>query len=182
VPNWALNRWTVRAFNEVWYRKAPGRPHTGLQSIPAFFHPLDSVENWNRIYGKRGFLQYQFVVADAEVVRHALEQVSAAGCPAFLAVLKRFGAQNTAPLSFPSSGWTLALDIPTSVPGLADLLDGLDERVVAAGGRVYLAKDSRMRPALLPAMYPRLATFRHVRESVDPTGRWRSDLSERLGL
>ena len=182
VPNWALNRLSVRAFNEMWFRKAPARPTESLQTIPAFFHPLDGVANWNRIYGKRGFLQYQFVVEDAEVVRHALQKVSAAGCPAFLAVLKRFGAQNGSPLSFPMTGWTLALDVPTSVPGLAALLDELDEEIVAAGGRLYLAKDSRMNPHLLPQMYPRLADFQQLRASVDPGRRWRSDMSERLGL
>ncbi|MEI2642919.1 MAG: FAD-binding oxidoreductase [Candidatus Nanopelagicales bacterium] len=182
IPNWALNRRTVRAFNEVWYRKAPASPHTGLQSIAAFFHPLDSVHNWNRIYGRRGFLQYQFVVENTDVVRHALERVAAAGCPAFLAVLKRFGAQNTAPLSFPMNGWTLALDVPTTVPGLAQLLDRLDREVVDAGGRVYLAKDSRLDPSLLAPMYPGLPEFRRVRDEVDPGRRWRSDMSERLGL
>lgn len=182
VPNWALNRLSVRAFNELWFRKAPGRPADSVQSIAAYFHPLDSVDNWNRIYGQRGFLQYQFVVEDDDVVRHALERVSSVGCPAFLAVLKRFGAQNSAPLSFPMNGWTLALDVPTTVPGLSRLLDELDEEIVAAGGRLYLAKDSRMNPQLLPAMYPRLDEFRAVRDAVDPQRRWRSDLSERLGL
>lgn len=182
VPNWALNRLSVRAFNEVWFRKAPARPSESVQSIPAFFHPLDSVDNWNRIYGKRGFLQYQFVVEDSEIVRHALEQFAAVGAPCFLAVLKRFGAQNSAPLSFPMQGWTLTLDVPTSVPGLGQLLDSLDDEVVAAGGRLYLAKDSRMRPEHVPVMYPRLPEFRQVRDDVDPQRRWRSDLSERLGL
>ncbi len=182
VPNWALNKLSVRAFNEVWFRKAPATPKTTVQSIAAFFHPLDSVHNWNRIYGKRGFLQYQFVVEDSEVVRHALQRVSAVGCPSFLAVLKRFGAQNSALMSFPMNGWTLTLDVPTTVPGLSALLDDLDEEIVAAGGRLYLAKDARTRPDLLPHMYPRLAEFQKVRDEVDPHRQWRSDLSERLGL
>lgn len=182
VPNWVLNRMTVRAFNEMWYRKAPATATTTIESIPAFFHPLDAVDNWNRVYGQRGFLQYQFVVEQTEVVRHALERISEVGCPAFLAVLKRFGAQNPAPLSFPMTGWTLALDVPTSVPGLGPLLDELDEQIVDAGGRLYLAKDSRMNPALLDRMYPHLDQFRRIRDEVDPERRWRSDLSERLGL
>ncbi len=153
-----------------------------IQSIPAFFHPLDGVRDWNRIYGTRGFLQYQFVVSDSEVVRSALEQVSAAGCPVFLAVLKRFGPGNASPLSFPKSGWTLTMDIPTDVPGLSHLLDRLDEEVVDAGGRVYLAKDSRMHPRHLSAMYPALDDFREIRQHVDPHERWRSDQSVRLGL
>ncbi|MEZ5184667.1 MAG: FAD-binding oxidoreductase [Candidatus Nanopelagicales bacterium] len=182
MPNWALGQFSVSAFNEVWFRKAPKQRQGEIQSIPAFFHPLDGVRDWNRIYGNRGFLQYQFVVADTEVVRHALEKVSAAGCPVFLAVLKRFGPANSSPLSFPMSGWTLTLDIPTSVPGLSHLLDELDDEVVQAGGRVYLAKDSRMDPLHLPTMYPRLEEFRQVRQRLDPHRRWRSDLSERLGL
>jgi decaprenylphospho-beta-D-ribofuranose 2-oxidase len=182
VPDWALNKWSVRAFNEVWFRKAPSQPTESIQSIAAFFHPLDSVDNWNRIYGRRGFLQYQFVVEDDQVVRHALERIAGTGCPSFLAVLKRFGAQNTAPMSFPMNGWTLALDIPTSVPGLFELLDELDEEVVAAGGRLYLAKDSRVDPGLVPTMYPQLGDFRRVRQAVDPARKWQSDMSERLGL
>lgn len=182
MPNWALNRASVSAFNEVWFRKAPKHREGEIQGFPAYFHPLDSVRDWNRIYGKRGFLQYQFVVTDTEVVRHALEKVSAAHCPVFLAVLKRFGPANDAPLSFPMAGWTLTLDIPTSVPGLSQMLDELDEEVVQAGGRIYLAKDSRMNPQHLCAMYPRLDEFRAARERVDPHRRWRSDLSNRLGL
>jgi decaprenylphospho-beta-D-ribofuranose 2-oxidase len=182
MPNKALNRLTVAAFNEVWFRKAPKHRTAEIQSIPMFFHPLDGVRDWNRVYGSRGFLQYQFVVEDAEVVRGALKRFSSARCPVFLAVLKRFGPQNDSPLSFPTTGWTLALDIPTDVPGLSALLDELDEEVVAAGGRVYLAKDSRMNPGHLDAMYPRLGEFREIRERVDPQRRWRSDLSVRLGL
>jgi decaprenylphospho-beta-D-ribofuranose 2-oxidase len=181
VPSGLVRRSTMRAFNEVWFRRArqePGR----LEPLYDFFWPLDGLRDWNRLYGRHGFLQYQFAVPlDREdVVRLAVERFSEAGC-ASLAVLKRFGPGREL-LSFPMEGWTLAVDAPAGADGLPGLLDGLDAAVAEAGGRVYLAKDSRLRPELLAAMYPDLTSWRAIREAADPNGVMHSDLAHRVGL
>ncbi|MCX3285454.1 FAD-binding oxidoreductase [Streptomyces sp. NEAU-H22] len=184
LPEGLLSRTTVGLFNELWYRKAP-RARTGrLQRISGFFHPLDGVPHWNRVYGRGGFVQYQFVVGHGreDTLRRIVRRISEHRCPSFLAVLKRFGEADPGWLSFPVPGWTLALDIPAGLPGLGAFLDELDEEVAAAGGRVYLAKDARLRPELLAAMYPRLDDFRELRAELDPHGVFVSDLARRLSL
>lgn len=183
LPLSAVNRLTSRAFNALWYAKAP-RQRTGeVQDITQFFHPLDVVGDWNRLYGPRGFCQYQFVVPDGEELAFttAVERIAASGHMSSLNVLKRFGAGSPSPLSFPLPGWTLAVDLPVR-PGLDSLLSHLDALVAEAGGRVYLAKDSRTSPAAIRRMYPRLEEFLAIRHRVDPTGVFRSDLSRRLDL
>lgn len=183
APGWLISRPTVRAFNEVWFRKAPAARVGELSSISAFFHPLDGISGWNRLYGAGGFVQYQFVVPDEgeEAMPEILNLLARAGHPSFLAVLKRFGPGNDSPMSFPMTGWTLALDLPTHAD-LRALFATLDQIVTAAGGRVYLAKDARLDPDTLAAMYPRLDEFRAMLARLDPDRVFRSDLARRLAL
>jgi len=183
APVRLMNRHTVRALNEAWFRTSPTR-YGALRPLGAFFHPLDGVADWNLLYGPEGFVQYQFAVAPerGDVLEDAVAAIAASGIPSFLAVLKRFGPGTPGPLSFSQEGWTLALDFPLGPPGLPALLDGLDERVADAGGRVYLAKDARLRPEHLFAMYPRVGELATVSRRADPEGVLASDLSRRLGI
>ena len=179
-----INRLSVTAFNELWYRKAPLARQGELQSIPAYFHPLDLVGSWNRVYGRQGFLQYQFVVpfGAEDVLRTVIERISASALPIFLTVLKRFGPGNPGHLSFPMGGWTLAIDVPADRAGLSELLHGLDTLVLDAGGRHYLAKDFQTSASSIRRGYPRLDDWLEIRNRVDPAGVWASDLSRRLAL
>lgn len=184
APSGLLNPLSIRVFNELWFRKAPKNRVDERQSIGTFFHPLDGVNDWNRLYGRRGFVQYQFAVPDAatDTVQHAIETLSSSGVPSFLAVLKRFGDGNKGSLSFPTPGWTLALDLPVGPAGLPRVLDQLDKLVLEAEGRVYLAKDSRLDPVSFRLMYPKYQEFLAVKNAVDPNGVLTSDLARRLEL
>lgn len=184
LPYGVIRARTVEAFNAAWFRAAPRRPTERIASLWEFFYPLDALGNWNYLYGPAGMVQYQFAVdrRHADVVRRAIEMVLDAGAPCSLAVLKRFGPGNEGFLSFPVEGWTLAMDFAVGPEGLPALLDRLDVLVADSSGRVYLAKDARLRPELLPVMYPRSAAFGAVCHEVDPLGVMCSDLSRRLLL
>lgn len=183
LPN-VLTPLGVRAFNEWWFRRAPRRRVAEVQSIARFFHPLDAVADWNRLYGPRGFVQYQFVVPPdrTDTMRRVVERIVSSGHASFLAVLKRFGPGDAAMLGFPCEGWTLALDLPAGSPGLDRLLRTLDALVLEAGGRHYLAKDATATPETIRAGYPELDRWLDVRRRIDPEGRFVSDLARRLEL
>ncbi|GAB3504003.1 FAD-binding oxidoreductase [Amycolatopsis cihanbeyliensis] len=181
-PPGLLNRFTGRVFSELWYRKSPTKLGA-VQNITQFLHPLDIIGEWNRGYGPHGFLQYQFVVPleRADVIRSALAAMTERGQVSALNVLKRFGEGNQAPLSFPKPGWTLCVDIPVG-RGLTELCAELDTMVLDAGGRHYLAKESRASPEAIQQGYPRLDEWRKIRNAYDPDGVFASDMARRLNL
>jgi decaprenylphospho-beta-D-ribofuranose 2-oxidase len=176
-----INKFTVRAFNEMWYRKPLAK---GISPIDLFMHPLDRIQNWNRVYGDRGFLQYQFVVPEGneDFLGHVLSTMKDLGAASFLGVLKKFGEGSRGHLSFPKPGWTLALDIPSHIDNLEQTLNSLDSQVCARDGRIYLIKDARLNPEFVPMMYPKLEEWRSIRNNMDPRGMWQSDQSRRLKL
>ncbi|HEX8976835.1 MAG TPA: FAD-binding oxidoreductase [Solirubrobacteraceae bacterium] len=183
-PGGLLRPALLRAFNELRFRRTPRRQLGHVESFGAHMFPLDGLADWPRLYGASGFIQYQFVVPrGAEPTLDTLiGRLRRSPIPCYLAVLKDFGAETHAPLSFPMAGWTLAIDLPRGAPALERLLRDFDELVAGAGGRVYLAKDGRLRPDALAAMYPRLERWRAARDEADPEHRWRSDLALRTGL
>ena len=183
-PGGLLRTPILRAFNELRFRRSPRREVGHVESFGAHMFPLDGLDNWFRLYGATGFVQYQFVVPRGRerALQTLIERLRRSPIPCYLAVLKDFGPENHAPLSFPMMGWTLTLDLPRGAPGLERLLRDFDELVAGAGGRVYLAKDGRLRPDALAAMYPRLGQWRAARDQADPERRWRSDLALRTGL
>ena len=186
IPKQPINVWSrnaVRVFNELWYRKTP-KHHHGTESLTGFFHPLDMAGQWTRLYGRHGFLQYQFVVPfeAIDTMRTIITKISEEGHASFLAVLKRMGAESGGLLSFPKPGWTLTYDLPAGVEGLGPWLAELDELVLGVGGRHYLAKDALATPAVVAAGYPRLDEWKAIRNAVDPERVWMSDQARRLDL
>lgn len=183
LPNFTLNRFSVGLFNKLYYRR-----HNDWDRIvdyDSFFYPLDSIRNWNRIYGKRGFVQYQAVLphqTSRAGLSQLLKKIGASGQASFLAVLKTFGPANEGLLSFPRAGATLAVDLPNNGQALLDLLDDLDRIVLNQGGRVYLAKDARLTRSAFEDMYPRASAFRELKHRLDPDNRFDSSLARRVGL
>lgn len=183
-PSGGLPAEAVRVVNALRWHATRSHARCLPVAMGGHFFPLDAIAGWNRLYGAGGLVQYQFAVPDAHVqlVEDALGLLRDARLPMYLAVLKRLGQGSGGLLSFPLPGWTLAIDFPADAPGLSWALTRLDEQVAAAGGRVYLAKDGRLAPEMLAAMYPQLERFRQVRQRIDPDGLLRSDMAIRLGL
>ncbi len=183
-PNFALNRLSVAAFNAVYFHKASPIGRTAPCHYGDFLYPLDRIGNWNRIYGRRGFHQFQCVVPYTEgfrAISSLLEEIAARGAASFLAVLKRMGPQRAGYLSFPMDGYTLAVDFPNQA-GTAALHSRLARVVTDHGGRNYLAKDALLSRGDFERMYPELHSFRDAAAQMDPDGQMGSDIDRRLGI
>jgi decaprenylphospho-beta-D-ribofuranose 2-oxidase len=184
-PAMALNPLTIGAFNKLYYYRESRKLTPFLADYDSYFYPLDAIGKWNRMYGKRGFVQYQCVIPDLtalEGMTALLKELSGSRRASFLAVLKRMGAKGKGLLSFPLAGYTLALDLPIRDKGLFSLLDKLDKIVLQHGGRVYLAKDARLSAESFQAMYPRHEEWLRIKTEIDPQHRFSSSLSRRLNI
>lgn len=183
-PNSILNCVTARCFNFFYYHKHPNRKSESIVDYDSFFYPLDRIHNWNRIYGERGFTQYQLVLpydTSKEGLKKILMSISNYGSGSFLAVLKLFGKENDNLLSFPMAGYTLALDFPIT-PGLFPFLDELDKVVLDYGGRLYLSKDVRMSRDMFIKSYRNAGRFKSAKQYLDKNNKLQSFQSKRLGL
>ncbi|CAI6148797.1 MAG: Decaprenylphosphoryl-beta-D-ribose oxidase [uncultured Sulfurimonas sp.] len=183
-PSFALNTLSVKAFNWLYYKKSPAGVSHQRVHFNSFFYPLDSIRNWNRIYGKNGFTQYQFILpkeSSFDGLQRILDKISKSGKGSFLAVLKLYGKENENYLSFPIEGYSLALDFKIE-DGLFELLDELDEIVVECKGRIYLTKDVRVSKETFEHGYDKIEIFRAFREKNNMSEKFNSLQSKRLGL
>lgn len=183
-PSFALNTFTVKAFNALYYGKAKAGESKQRVGVDSFFYPLDAINHWNRIYGKNGFIQFQFILPKAvsfDGLESILKRISQSGMGSFLAVLKLYGAQNQNWLSFPMEGYSLALDFKMQ-SGLVEFVRSMTDEVVALGGRVYLAKDALLTREQFEQSYPRAEQFRTFRQAQGLNTHFQSLLSQRLGL
>jgi len=184
APSFAMNSLVVKAFNALYTRRIPVDGRTRDRNLADFFFPLDRIYDWNRLYGKKGFHQFQCVVpmeGAAEMLADMLNRIGRSGAASPLAVLKKMGDGRSGPMSFPMEGMTLAVDFPNREKA-RDLIADLEDRALAAGGRIYLAKDSLAQGRTIRAMYPDVEAFAEVANRVDPERVFETDLVKRLGL
>jgi FAD/FMN-containing dehydrogenase len=182
LPGWVVAPWSIRVFNAAVYHGLYRERDDHVVHPQPFFHPLDSVRHWNRVYGRRGFAQYQCVIpgSGGRGVERFFEVLTRMGGASPVSVLKNFGAEGRGVLSFPKPGTSVALDLPFRRGHTQALVDALNEVVIAEGGRIYLTKDALTRPEHLRAMETRLPRFAEIRRKWDPDGRLRSAQSRRL--
>ena len=171
----------IKIFNIIWYYKPKKR---GLVEIRKFMHPLDAIPNWNIVYGRKGFIQYQFVIPteQADSLQEILLILKTNKVFSFLCVLKKFGRHSKGFLSFPIEGWTMTIDISRKHPNLSRVIALLDERIIELGGRVYLAKDSFLTRKDLESMYKKLDLWIEIKKKMDPDALWKSDQGRRLDI
>lgn len=184
MPSALLNPLSIRAFNEMYYQRIRKSPLNSRVHYAPFFYPLDSIGEWNRMYGGQGFTQYQFVIpkdAGRDALAAILRRIAESAKGSFLAVLKTFGKQNANLLSFPMEGYTLALDFKIE-QSLFPLLDRLDAMVLDYGGRLYLTKDAQMSQETFRRGYPGWERFLEVRERYGVQSRFQSKQSRRVGI
>lgn len=181
-PSFTMNKLSMIAVGELWWLKS-GEYRNAVQNLTQFYQPLDLIGEWNRGYGPKGFLQYQFVVPTeaVEPFKEIIRDIQRSGHYSALNVFKLFGEGNRAPLSYPMPGWNVCVDFPIK-KGLGAFLDELDKRVMEFGGRLYLAKESRTSAENFHRMYPGLEGWLRTRREIDPTGVFASDMSRRLEL
>ncbi len=179
-----LNKLTVKVFNTLWFYKSPKNEMGKHESISTFFHPLDKIKDWNKIYGSKGFIQYQFYVPNSskEKIKFVLEYLKLNGVPCFLTVLKKFGKRNLSYLSFPDEGWTLSTDIPNCIPQINKILNLLDKEIAKSGGKIYLTKDSMQSEDMFKKTYPFLKKWKELKRELDPELKFISDISKRLKI
>jgi decaprenylphospho-beta-D-ribofuranose 2-oxidase len=184
LPSFILNKYSISTFNHIYYGLHPSFTEGRLVSLDNFFFPLDKIIFWNRMYGRRGFIQYQFVLPKAASfsgLKIIMDKITTSGFGSFLAVIKLFGKENKNYLSFPMAGYTIALDFKMQ-PKLLRLLDELDRIVVDYGGRLYLAKDARMSKEIFQNSYPKWEVFLKMRQELGLNKKFNSLQSKRLGL
>jgi FAD/FMN-containing dehydrogenase len=183
-PSFILNKLSVKVFNYLYYRKVKKAKSKKMVDLDTFFYPLDSIKNWNRIYGKKGFAQYQFILPitnSFDGLEEILRTISHSGKGSFLAVLKLYGKANENYLSFPMEGYSLALDFKIEKDTF-ELFDKIDKLVLKYGGRIYLAKDARVSKSVFEIGYPNIDKFRALRKQYKMNEKFNSLQSRRVGI
>ena len=183
APHWALSSPIVKMFNAAYYRRVPKTGRTVVRTVQDFFFPLDKIHDWNKLYGKRGFHQFQCVVPldQSEALRTIMQTIATSGLASPLAVLKRMGEGREGYLSFPMEGYTLAVDFPNR-PAARALIKRLEAATLNAGGRLYLAKDALSTGPAIKSMYPEHSNWARAVAKADPDGQLQTDMTRRLDL